>query len=142
VATECHRLKILVVDDETDTRIFLCNLLGNCGYEAIDAEDGEEGYEKAKAEQPDLIILDIMMSGEKGIHMYRSLKLDDGLKTVPLIVVSSIGRKAFAVYRKSHNLWEDPAKPRREAFLEKPLEADELMQAVRDLTQPGAVSAG
>ena len=142
MTAECQRLKILVVDDEADTRIFLCNLLGTCGYEAIDAADGEEGFEKAKADQPDLIILDIMMPGEKGIHMYRCLRLDEGLKKVPVIVVSSIDRKAFTVYRKSHNLWDDPTGPPRGAFLEKPLEADELMQMVHDLTQPGVGSAG
>ena len=141
MTAECQRLKILVVDDEADTRIFLCNVLGTCGYVAIDAADGEEGLRKAKAQQPDLIILDIMMPGEKGIQMYRNLKLDEGLKMVPVIVVSSIDRKAFAVYRKSHNLWEDPAGPPRGAFLEKPLEADDLIQTVGELTQPGAVSA-
>jgi CheY-like chemotaxis protein len=142
VVAECQRLKILVVDDETDSRIFLCNLLGTCGYEAIDAADGEEGLQKAKAERPDLIILDIMMPGEKGVHMYRCLKLDESLKKVPVIVVSSVDRRALAVYRKSQNLWEDPAGPPRGAFLKKPLEADVLVQMVRELTQPDVVSAG
>jgi len=137
MTAECQRLKILVVDDEADTRIFLCNLLGTCGYEAVDSSGGEEGFEKAKTEQPDLIIMDIMMPGEKGIQMYRCLKLDETLKTVPLIIVSNIDRRAFAVYRKSHNLWEDPAGPPLGAFLEKPLEAEQLIQTVRELTRFG-----
>lgn len=140
MSAERRRLKILVVDDEADTRIFLCNLLGTCGHEAIDAANGEEGIQRAKAEPPDLIILDIMMPGEKGIHMYRSIRSDEGLKKVPVIVVSSIDRRAFAVYRKSHNLWEDPAGPPRGAFLEKPLEADELIRRVQELTRPEGVS--
>ena len=83
-----------------------------------------------------------MMPREDGIAMYRNLKLDPGLKTVPVIVVSSIGRKSFAVYRKSHNLWDDPARSPIGAYIEKPLEADELIRAVRRLTAPGPVSAG
>ena len=43
MAREMPKLKILVVDDEADMRIFLCNLLGTCGYETIDAADGVEG---------------------------------------------------------------------------------------------------
>jgi len=71
--------------------------------------------------------------------MYRNLKLDEGLRWVPVIVVSSIDRKAFAVYRKSHNLWKI-RRAHREGVLEKPLEADDLIQTVGELTQPGAVS--
>jgi CheY-like chemotaxis protein len=141
VTAECQRQKILVVDDEADTRMFLCNLLGTCGYDAVAAAGGTEGFQKAKAEPPDLIILDIMMPREDGIVMYRNLKLDPDLKTVPVIVVSSIGRKSFAVYRKSHNLWEDPARSPIGAYIEKPLEADELIRAVRRLTAPDSVSA-
>ena len=53
--------KILIVDDQLDIRIFLCNLLGNCGYEPIDAGDKDEGMHMAVSEKPALIILDVTM---------------------------------------------------------------------------------
>jgi hypothetical protein len=46
------------------------------------------------------------------------------------------------VYRKSHNLWDDPARSPIGAYIEKPLEADELIRAVRRLTAPDPVSTG
>jgi len=71
-----------------DMRIFLCNLLGTCGYAPIDAGDRKEGLQKAREEKPDLIILDVMMPKEGGIQMYRDLKQDRDLKQVPVIMLS------------------------------------------------------
>ena len=53
--------KILIIDDELDMRIFLCNLLGNCGYEPIGAGDTKAGMQEAEREKPALIILDATM---------------------------------------------------------------------------------
>ena len=50
MTSEFERKKILIVDDELDMRIFLCNLLGTCGYELIDAGDKNEGMQKAMIE--------------------------------------------------------------------------------------------
>jgi CheY-like chemotaxis protein len=58
---ELQRKKILIVDDQLDMRIFLCNLLGSCGYEPIDVGDKDEGIQLAVSEKPALIILDITM---------------------------------------------------------------------------------
>jgi len=135
-----QKLKILVVDDEADMRIFLSNLLGTCGYETIAAAGGVEGLEMAKNHRPALIILDVTMPKEEGIQMYRQLKLDDDLKQVPVIMVSNIDRRTFAIYQRLQKL------PRINqessgaddsgawAYLEKPLEADQLIELVRSLT--------
>ena len=98
--SEIERKKILIVDDELNMRIFLCNLLGNCGYEAIDAGVKDEGMQKALSEKPALIILDVTMPKESGIQMYRELKEHDDLKNVPVIMVSTIDKKTFSFYQK------------------------------------------
>ncbi len=95
LAPETQRLKILIIDDELDMRIFLCNLLGTCGYIPIDAANRKEGLQKAKEEKPALIILDMMMPKEGGIQMYRDLKQDRDLKEVPVIMLSTIDRRHF-----------------------------------------------
>ena len=135
LSSEIERKKILIVDDELDMRIFLCNLLGNCGYESIDAGNRVEGLQKAKQEKPALIILDVMMPKEGGIRMYRDLKQDRDLKEVPVIMLSTIDRKTFLKYQRFHSSHKDWDVPEPGAFLEKPLEAEEIIDTVRMLTK-------
>ena len=135
LAPETQRLKILIIDDELDMRIFLCNLLGTCGYTPIDAGDRKEGLQKAREEKPALIILDVMMPKEGGLQMYRDLKQDKDLKQVPVIMLSTIDRKTFLRYQsvyRSRIGWDMPDPG---AYLEKPLEAEELVHTVRMLTK-------
>lgn len=132
---DANKKKILVVDDELDMRIFLCNLLGNCGYEPIDAGDRAEALQKAKEEKPALIILDVMMPKKEGIQMYRDLKQDEDLKTVPVIMVSTIDRKTFTFYHKLQGLSMEKSDPEPGAYLEKPLETEELISLIRRLTE-------
>jgi len=132
---EFQRKKILIVDDELDMRIFLCNLLGNCGYEPIDAGDKDEGMQKALSEKPALIILDVTMPKETGIQLYRELKEHEDLKNVPVIMVSTIDKKTFSFYQKFQGTPRQKGIPDPGAYLEKPLEAEELIKLVRALTE-------
>ncbi|HSO62049.1 MAG TPA: response regulator [Desulfobacterales bacterium] len=135
-----RRIKVLIVDDESDMRFFLCNLLGGCGYATIQAADRNEGLRKAKKEKPAVIILDVMMPNEDGLQFYRELKQDDRLRGIPVIMVSSVGKHTFWQYQRSYcTLPEaDPTVPG--AYLKKPLNADELIGWVHALTAaaPGA----
>lgn len=130
-----RRIKVLIVDDELDMRIFLCNLLGGCGYDAIDAPNRQDGLRKAKAEKPALIILDVTMPREEGIQLYRELKESPKLRKIPVIMVSSIGQKTFRQYQKTYCTLPlgDAAGPPG-AYLKKPLNADELIGWVQTLT--------
>lgn len=134
------RIKVLIVDDEPDMRFFLCNLLGGCGYATIHAEDRQDGLRKAKKERPALIILDVMMPNEDGLQFYRDLKEDVRLKSIPVIMVSSIGRKTFLQYQRSYCTLPEEDPPAPGAYLKKPLNADELIGWVHALTTaaPGA----
>ena len=132
--SESERKKILIVDDELDMRIFLCNLLGNCGYEPIDAGDIDEGMQKAAKEKPVLIILDVTMPKESGIQMYRELKEREDLKDVPVVMVSNIDKKMFSFYQKFRRTSRDKSFSNRGAYLEKPLDAGELIEIVHRLT--------
>ena len=133
--SEIERKKILIVDDELDMRIFLCNLLGNCGYEPIDAGDKDEGMQKAVREKPALIILDVTMPKETGIQMYRELKEHEDLKNVPVIMVSTIDKKTFSFYQKFQGTPRHKVVPDPGVYLEKPLEAEEIIKLVRTLTE-------
>jgi CheY-like chemotaxis protein len=126
--------KILVVDDEPDTRIFLSNLLDADGFTPITADNKSEGFQKAIEEKPAVIILNMMMPGEAGIHMYRHLKRDEQLKNIPVIMLSTIDKNTFL---KCHNIYgqyicEETAT--MDAYIEKPPEADDFLITVRELS--------
>jgi twitching motility two-component system response regulator PilH len=141
MSAHLERKKILVVDDEADMRIFLCNLLGNCGFQPIGASDRIEGLKKAKEQKPALIILDAMMPKESGILMYRQLREDKRLKQVPVIMVSSIDKKTFSRYQKFQSISQKAGVPEPGAYLEMPLETEELVRLVREMTSTPAYDA-
>jgi len=84
--------RILVVDDEIYIVHILDFSLGMEGYEVLTALDGEQALEKARAEKPDLIVLDIMMPKLDGYETCKRLKADPDTKDVPVILLSAKGR--------------------------------------------------
>lgn len=77
--------KILIIDDNKIYHDALGDLLKEDGYEVISAFDGIEGYKKFESENPDLIVLDIIMTGENGFFVLEKLKD----KKIPIIVSSN-----------------------------------------------------
>ncbi len=81
--------RILVVEDQEDNRQILRDLLGSAGYEMTEAGDGEAGVAAAKAQRPDLILMDIQLPVMDGYEATRQIKADPDLKRTPIIVVTS-----------------------------------------------------
>ena len=125
--------KVLVVDDELDIRVFMTTLLETSGYKPIAAEDGLQGLEAARKHKPALIIMDIMMPRESGIHMYRELKNDPELKDKPVIIVSALSKKTFFHSQKVLDEYEGGQVPEPTAYIEKPPEANELLDIIHQV---------
>jgi two-component system phosphate regulon response regulator PhoB len=125
---------ILVVADESDMRIFLSNLLSSVGFQPISAINMPEGLQTAKTSRPALIILDVMMADQEGIRMYHNLKNDEILKNIPVIMLSAIDRETFFLYERFQSGQYGSCLPEPDAYLEKPPEADELLDLVQSLT--------
>jgi two-component system phosphate regulon response regulator PhoB len=123
-------IKVLVVDDELDMRTFITTLLETNGYKPISAVDGREGLEIARRSRPALIILDVMMPRESGINMYRELKQDPALKSIPVIMLSALSRKTFFHSQKVLDEYSGEQVPEPSAYIEKPPEPDELLDAI------------
>lgn len=81
--------RILVVEDQHDNRQILRDLLIPAGYELVEAWDGEAAVVKAKAEKPDLILMDIQLPGIDGYEATRRIKADPMLKATPIIAITS-----------------------------------------------------
>lgn len=124
--------KVLVVDDELDMRTFITTLLETNGFKALSAEDGTHGLELARKKKPDLIILDIMMPKESGITMYRELKSDPDLKDIPVIMLSALSKKTFFHSQKVLDEYKGEKIPEPTAYIEKPPEPDELLEAIQN----------
>lgn len=86
--------RILVVEDNTDSRDILAKLLRMSGYEVTAAPDGESGYASALRQVPDLIITDINMPVMGGIELLRKVRLEDLLVGTAVLVVTAFGDDA------------------------------------------------
>jgi two-component system phosphate regulon response regulator PhoB len=96
------------------------------------AEDGVQGLEIAREKKPALIILDIMMPKESGIALYRELKNDPALKDIPVIMLSALSKKTFFHSQKVLDEYKGEKIPEPAAYIEKPPEPDELLEAIRN----------
>jgi two-component system, cell cycle response regulator DivK len=81
--------RILVVEDKEDNRAIMRDLLTAAGYAVIEAVDGSEGLAMAKAERPDLILMDMQMPILDGFETTRRIKADPLLSAIPIIAVTS-----------------------------------------------------
>ena len=124
--------KVLVVDDELNLRTFITTLLETSGFKPIAAEDGVKGLELARQQKPAAVILDVMMPKESGIDMYRALKKDPGLKDIPVIIVSAISKKTFFHSQAVLDKYEGETVPEPAAYIEKPPEPEELLEALQN----------
>lgn len=87
-----QKAKILFVDDDNFLRKVYKSELGDQGYEVILAADGEEGLEKAKISDPDLIILDMIMPKKNGFEVLTELQNNPDTKNIPVIILSNLGQ--------------------------------------------------
>lgn len=118
--------KILIIDDEADTRTFLEFLLTDSGYQATAVSSAEEGLIRAREYQPDLITLDIIMPDQTGVKAYRQLRKDAELAAIPVIIVSGVASyKEF--FGRDHATMPKPF-----AFVEKPVNKSELLAKVKE----------
>lgn len=83
--------KILIVDDEVDFADMLKMRLEANGYDVVAAHDGEEGIAAAQAENPSLILLDVMMPGLDGYQTLKRLKATRGTEYIPVVMLTAKG---------------------------------------------------
>jgi DNA-binding response OmpR family regulator len=81
--------RILVVDDEPDVLRMLQVVLSRRGHQVLTAASGMEGLVRAQGDQPDLVLLDIMMEGMDGWEVLKLLKLEEATRTIPVVILSA-----------------------------------------------------
>lgn len=113
--------RILIIEDDPDQAQVLGDTLDIAGYKALTSPDGEQGIEAAIREQPDLIILDLMLPGRDGLDICRELGGTDATKSIPVIVVTA--RSELSVKLSSFM-----AGARR--YICKPFDIDKLLEEI------------
>jgi two-component system cell cycle response regulator DivK len=112
---------ILIIEDEPRNMKLLRDLLQRFGYEIIEATDGEQGVEMAKARIPNLILMDIMMPKMDGYEATRIIKADAKTKHIPVIALTS-----FAMKGDKERAFESGC----EGYIAKPVEIQEVLKTV------------
>ena len=116
---------ILIVDDEEDIReLIAVNLLREENYRLIEAENGLQAVKMAKAEKPDLIILDLMLPEMDGVNVYKVLREDMRTKSIPVIMLTARGRLEEKIAGLELGV---------DDYMPKPFSPKELMLRVRNL---------
>jgi two-component system phosphate regulon response regulator PhoB len=118
------RAKILLVDDEPDTRKTYSDLLESEGYEVTTAGSGEEALKKINGYRPDLILLDIMLPGRDGVAVARELSLRSDTVEIPVVMVTAL--HSFPTGRGLSQI------PGIRRFIYKPCRPRTLLEGVED----------
>jgi two-component system alkaline phosphatase synthesis response regulator PhoP len=120
--------KVLVIDDEPDL-VEMIRMALERVFEVITAYNGKEGIAKARADRPDVIVLDVMMPEKDGFTACRELKEDPATASIPVIILTGVaehfGRTKF------HRM--GGMEIEAEDFIPKPVDPNELMRRVTAL---------
>jgi len=115
-------VKVLLVDDDPDIRALLANWLDGTDFEVVLGADGYQALQFARAEMPDVILLDINLPAAKGFVVHHRMKSIPSLQNVPVVYISSD--------RTAEKRALDAGAAR---FLPKPLERESLMRTLREV---------
>lgn len=125
--------KVLVVDDEEDVRANLCEFLGDQGFSAVEAADGEEALAKSFTEKPDLILLDLRLPKVDGYQVCQTLKGNPITSVIPIIMVTALNATPQKV--KGMDSGADD-------YIEKPFDLEELLARIRMVMRRAPVMTG
>ncbi len=120
------RKRILLVDDEPLTLQMLTDIFRASGFEILTAQDGAEGLARARAERPDLLILDIMMPKLDGFKVARLLKSDRNYRHIPIIILTAKAGAADSELSRQAGA---------DRYLLKPIDPEVLLEQVKRLLE-------
>lgn len=126
-----HGTRVLVIDDSPTIVAVLGKMLRQAGYEVIKAGDGESGVALARAEQPDLIFLDIVLPGINGFAALRMLRRDPITQRTPVIMISGNMQATEQFY--AQRIGADD-------FMKKPFGRGEIFGRIQRLIESGRLA--
>ena len=116
--------KILIVDDSATETSLLRNVLEKNGFDVLVAASGEEGVDLTRAEQPDLVLMDIVMPGLNGFQATRQLSRSKETSHIPVVILTSKNQQADQIWGERQGA---------KAYLVKPADEKELVRVIGDI---------
>ena len=124
-----ERKKILLVDDDADFTEAVKLFLESRSYDVTAANDGKEGLKKVQTEEPDLIILDVMMPEMDGYQVCAKLKADPKYRHIPILLLTAVGEAMpTTCYTKEMGM-----RIEADDYIPKPVEPIEIVERVEKL---------
>jgi DNA-binding response OmpR family regulator len=117
-------VKVLVVDDDPTILRMVSTSLGKRNYQVITAVDGDTALAEARAQEPALIVLDVMMPGMSGWEVARELRRDPATKAIKILMLTAIGKDVNEMTSPLYGA---------DAYLDKPFEFRELESTIAEL---------
>ncbi len=114
--------RVLIVDDNSDMREYLTNLLRNSRYEVSEVDDGQQALESVRVDMPDLVISDVMMPGMDGLQLVAALRAEPRTAAVPVLLLSARAGQEASI---------EGLQAGADDYLVKPFAAAELLARVR-----------
>jgi twitching motility two-component system response regulator PilH len=116
--------KILIIDDSPTERAFLDGILVKAGYQCVHASSGEEGILKAKSEQPDLILMDVVMPGLNGFQATRAITREETTKHIPVFICTTKDQETDKIWGMRQGAKD---------YIVKPVRAEDLIAKVKSV---------
>ena len=116
--------KLLIVDDSPVERHILREIASGLGFEVLEAESGEEGFEKAVAVNPDIILMDVVMPGMNGFQATKKITSTEVLQGVPVIMCTSKGQATDKIWGQRQGA---------SAYVVKPVNKEDLISEIKKL---------
>jgi len=115
--------KVLVVDDSKTELMFMTDLLQKNGFSVRTAENADDAFRRLGEEKPDLILMDVVMPGQNGFQLTRSITRDPRFADVPVIMCTSKGLETDKVWGMRQGARD---------YVVKPVDGDELIAKIKN----------
>ena len=116
--------RIMVVDDSPTERAYMDSVLKKKGYEVLLVESGESAIERSKKEQPDLILMDVVMPGLNGFQATRAITREESTKHIPVIICTTKDQETDKIWGLRQGAKD---------YVTKPLNETELIEKIKAL---------
>ena len=116
--------KILVVDDSKTELMFLTDLLFKNGFMVKTAENAEDAFRRLAEDKPELILMDVVMPGQNGFQLTRSISRDPLYSDIPIVMCTSKNQETDRVWGMRQGARD---------YITKPVNGDELMAKIKAL---------